>query len=210
MQTMNSNPSVQFKVKGREVREEFMNMLREFCKKDNRDRLWSETGDKLDEIGDLLSVIVEAINTMQEAKKLENQKEKEADKRKLDDGCRVLADTTGCLSKDAFYDVEDEKTDMDDDVTPWGRKWNRSFTQLFEKDGGLAEFGHTTRDVDLETVFLKQKKLDFEERRHLDVLKEHATERKAKEVNRQENLKNDIDRVKAMLNFAVTSICSKG
>lgn len=80
--------------------------------------------------------------------------------------------------------------------------------QIRTGDGGLTDFASSMRFVELAKVALEQQKLEFENLCHADLTKEHAEEEEQHAADLEVNAKNYMDRLKAILNFAVTSIRS--
>lgn len=65
-QAINANPNFRFKVKVRAVQEKLSKMLKDFCKEDSRDPKRSGKGNEMSAKEELLSGIVEAVDSTRE------------------------------------------------------------------------------------------------------------------------------------------------
>lgn len=210
-QAINANPHFRFEVKSRGVQDKFNKMVKDFRKEESRDRQRSGTGGDMSAKDEMLSGIVEAVDSMRETEEMEKEEATKAESRKLEAGRRVLASATGVAAAVASADETAEEKgdgDSDDETTPRGPKRCRKMAKAVSGDGGLAEFGASMRDAEMAKVALEQQKLAFERKRHDDLIKERAADREQHAADREANAKNDMDRLKAMLDFAVTSIRS--
>lgn len=147
---------------------------------------------------------------MNEIEELENEKEKGTENRKLEAGRCVLAAVTGTSSQDLIVGDNSDEHIADNNITLRSPKRRRKSTPSFFVDGGLAEFGNALREKELAKITLEQRKLEFEERPHKDMLKERAIDREERENERAENSKNEMERLKAVLGFAITLIQYSG
>lgn len=75
-------------------------------------------------------------------------------------------------------------------------------------DAGISEFSDAMRETDLARVQVEERNLLFEKRRHQDLVKERAAELEQHTADRGSNTKNYMDRLMAMLDYAVNYICS--
>lgn len=91
-------------------------------------------------------------------------------------------------------------------TTSRGTKRRRKLKKAMTGDGELAEFGTSLRDSDLAKLVLEQQELELEQRRRADLLKEHTAEREKHAYKGEENAKNDMERLQAVLDFSVTYI----
>lgn len=73
-------------------------------------------------------------------------------------------------------------------------------------EDGLAAFGSSVREAELAKVDLEKQRLEFEERLHNDFMREREAVRKAQAQENERKDRADMERLKAMLDFAVSSI----
>lgn len=212
VEKINANPRFRVTLKTRAAQEKFNNMIKEFHKRDNKDRRKTGSSDEMSEEDQLLSSIVDAVDDLQEAEKSEKGKAAEAEARKRAASNRVLAMANGDSSggvADGEDSVENGAMNGDEDKeeeTPRGRKRRRKTPVVGQLNDGLARFGESMRDVEVAKLDLQAKRLAFEERCHEDNIRERAQQRRDEAEQREKREAADMQRLQAMLDFAVKSI----
>lgn len=208
VEKINANPNFRVTVKTRAVQEKFNSMLKEFRKRDSKDRKKSGVSDDMTEEDKLMSSIIDAVDDMQEAEDVAKGKAAEAESRKRAASDRVLAMALGENGGgDADEDISNDINGDDEEAdTPTGRKRRRKTPVLTNVNDGLESFGESMREVELAKVDLQAKRLAFEERCHEDMIRDRAEQRRLDVEEREKREAADMNRLKAMLDFAVKSI----
>lgn len=181
-------------------------MLKKFRKRDSKDCKKSGAADDTCEEDKLLSSIVDAADDMNKAKNIEKGKAAEAESQKSAASDRALAMANGEISAgdaNGENSVDDGEGSEDQNVDTPRSKRRRETPIVAQMNNGLARFRESMGDIEIAKIHLQAKRLSFEERCHEDLMCERAEQRRQDAEERAKREAADINRLQAMLLFAV-------
>lgn len=203
-EVLNKNPRFRPTLKTRAVQEQFNNLLKEFRKEDAKDSAMSGVETEMTPLQHMISSVVTAVDEIQAAEKKEKDETTKAEARKAEAARRVLGQASAGSRTGDSKSVDEDGAE---DFPLRGLKRRRlAFSAPPRMEDGMAFFGTSMRDTELAKVELENKRLELDRTRHGDMLRECAAERKQHAEDRDAKERADMKRLKAMLDFAVSSI----
>lgn len=195
---MNANPRFQPSVNGRSVSERFKVRMKAFVQMRNRDEASSGVAYEYSEAEILLEEIKSQMEAVEALQHTEKEKESEQRRRKDEAAKRVLSSANGIL------DVEDDQIIN----TPRGPKRQRTNGPTFEFNNGLEAFGASIEKSEGARMSLEQRRLEFEERVHNDMILERERDRADRRLAEERRESREMERMKVFMEFSMNAIIS--
>lgn len=151
LQVINANRHFRFEFKGRDVQEKFNMLVKDFRKENSSNRRRLRKDGEMNTKYELLSGILEAVQSMRETNEHEREEVTNADSRKLKAGRRILAAywcTPGAgSSDDTGEDCKDAKRSME--TMSCAPKRHFKMRKAMTGDGGHPEFDASMQDAEI-------------------------------------------------------------
>ena len=159
-------------------------------------------------------MLLEMHNAAEEMKEVEKAKRSElneAEKAKLDAGRRLLAQSIGDGSESDSDDSNSEEKEAERPCKLKGRKRRRKTTPpaaAAASDSGLHSFGQSMKETELAELKFKERQLEFEEKKHADLLEERQRERVLEKEKEESRAKLELEKIKIMIEVSMQNVMS--
>lgn len=208
---INENPTFRGTVNGRCLNERYKRRMAAFLSSDRKNAAASGVGGGVTDVERMLLDMhnaAEAVKEFEQAKRCELD---DAEKAKLDAGRRLLAQTTGDESESDSAEVDSGEDEADRPCKLKGPKRRRLAAPqaaAAASDGGLHSFGQSLKESELAELKFKERQLEFEQKKHADLLDERQRERMIEKEKEEKRGNLELEKMKYMMEFAMKNMMS--
>lgn len=203
---INANPMFKGTVNGRCLNDRYKRRMASFLGSDRKNAAASGVGGGVTAVEKMLLEMNNASEAMKEVDKAKKNELNEAEKAKLAAGKRLIAEAVGeVMDEEGDKSGGEEKSEDEGEKTECklkGRKRRRLNSQravVTSAGDGLDKFGQSMRETELAEIQLKERQLDFEKKKHEDMLVERQRDRESDKQKEELRSKLELEKMKVMM-----------